>query len=389
MSAATEDHENIAIEDQSEMKIVEAVENCCKEVGFTKDDVMGRAEFNALLRTHEMHLYMQYFGLTRDMTEHLFFQLSGNGETEVQLHFFLTVAGKMKGAAKSADMLLVLYPLQRLSEKVKVFIGHTVRSIAELERKFDTIPQLLQEHHERLSGSHSRRTHHEPRQVQSPEAIQMMTAAGRTQTNVSGGSVVSENPVADVPASRPGPGASLSGDKVMEISTLEPEPAPYEEQDGEPVEVMLKALKALRAEVVALADLGARAEVQAAKVKAEEVERAAAVERENIAKDREELMRTVGGAWRAMRSSDDSTMPSSGGFASPRDDLTPRMMTEGFLSAENLVDFNLRDPSRRAPMQPPVPPKTQVMRQDETPPTVERTCAPAEATIPFCIGRRG
>eukprot|EP00747_Dinoflagellata_sp_TGD_P093837 gnl/TRDRNA2_/TRDRNA2_165896_c2_seq2.p1 gnl/TRDRNA2_/TRDRNA2_165896_c2~~gnl/TRDRNA2_/TRDRNA2_165896_c2_seq2.p1 ORF type:complete len:654 (+),score=125.26 gnl/TRDRNA2_/TRDRNA2_165896_c2_seq2:285-1964(+) len=405
MSAATEDHENVTVEDKQEHQVIDDVEAVCASVGFGKEDMMGLPEVRMLLRTHEMREYMRFFGLTKDMTEHLFTQLSGSGDTEVPLHFFLSVAGKMKGAAKSADMLLILYPLIRLGKRLDGFIDQTVVTLVELEQKFgiipeqkfDLIPQQMQQRQDSLGGSsdsNRRPAAAEQQLPQSPEEIQIMAAAGRTTTNISGGSMSDGGEVtpASVPMSRPGPGASLAGDKLMQAGMGMPEP----EQEGEPTDV-LQALKALRAEVVAMADLSARAEVQAAKTKAEEVSRLATLERESIAKEREELMQTVSGAWRAMRA-DVSTLPSSGGDRAPSDFTTPHLSPrdpvisaayqDPVLSPE-FVDFNLQEPAAR--LQPPSGARTQPMREDEPTPGVgvQRTCAPAEQVMPFCIGRRG
>eukprot|EP00747_Dinoflagellata_sp_TGD_P064044 gnl/TRDRNA2_/TRDRNA2_153718_c1_seq1.p1 gnl/TRDRNA2_/TRDRNA2_153718_c1~~gnl/TRDRNA2_/TRDRNA2_153718_c1_seq1.p1 ORF type:complete len:147 (+),score=20.74 gnl/TRDRNA2_/TRDRNA2_153718_c1_seq1:17-457(+) len=117
------------------MRMISQVERMCAETGFAAHETLTLHDLRKVMKTPEMYKYMEYFELTKDMTEHIFFHLSGNGATQVPLHFFLTICGKMKGAAKSADTLMVLYPLIELSEKLERFMSSCNRQLTDLDRR--------------------------------------------------------------------------------------------------------------------------------------------------------------------------------------------------------------------------------------------------------------
>eukprot|EP00747_Dinoflagellata_sp_TGD_P222757 gnl/TRDRNA2_/TRDRNA2_94446_c1_seq1.p1 gnl/TRDRNA2_/TRDRNA2_94446_c1~~gnl/TRDRNA2_/TRDRNA2_94446_c1_seq1.p1 ORF type:complete len:215 (-),score=47.69 gnl/TRDRNA2_/TRDRNA2_94446_c1_seq1:115-681(-) len=135
MSASTEDNENVGAEDHADLRVIETVEHMCAEAGFGASEALSLANFKKIIKTHEMHQYMRHFELSEEMTEHIYVQLSGNGATMVPLHFFLSVCGKMKGAAKSADMLLVLYPLMQLHEKMAVYMKTANKQMKDLQQQ--------------------------------------------------------------------------------------------------------------------------------------------------------------------------------------------------------------------------------------------------------------
>eukprot|EP00747_Dinoflagellata_sp_TGD_P081173 gnl/TRDRNA2_/TRDRNA2_161194_c2_seq1.p1 gnl/TRDRNA2_/TRDRNA2_161194_c2~~gnl/TRDRNA2_/TRDRNA2_161194_c2_seq1.p1 ORF type:complete len:380 (-),score=82.23 gnl/TRDRNA2_/TRDRNA2_161194_c2_seq1:41-1117(-) len=195
-------------------------------------------DLRALMKTHEFHDYMVYFNLTPVMTKHIFLELSGNGSSRVQLHFFLSVAGKMKGAAKSADMLLVLHPLNQLMEKFQHFATSVIVN-------FDTLGKQSQQQQQVLTGS-------DPL------------------------SVASSPPAAPVePAVASAVGSQMrtfSRPNGQERLVLDPGVA----------EELVQAVKTLKEQVAC--EEAAREEVKAAWAKSEEAFRIAKEEREQIAK---------------------------------------------------------------------------------------------------------
>eukprot|EP00747_Dinoflagellata_sp_TGD_P116636 gnl/TRDRNA2_/TRDRNA2_172431_c2_seq4.p1 gnl/TRDRNA2_/TRDRNA2_172431_c2~~gnl/TRDRNA2_/TRDRNA2_172431_c2_seq4.p1 ORF type:complete len:496 (+),score=56.05 gnl/TRDRNA2_/TRDRNA2_172431_c2_seq4:115-1488(+) len=166
MTADSEAQTGLGFEDRTETTLIVNVETSAREIGYNPEDTIDLGDLTRLMRMPEFHSYMIHFEISDVMTRHIFLEMSGNGMARVQLHFFLTVAGKLKGAAKSQDMLLVLHPVNRLMEELNSFALSCTLRLDELSKRTEKI-------HHTVHTIHGPGTDHSPA---APKAVNSRSA---------------------------------------------------------------------------------------------------------------------------------------------------------------------------------------------------------------------
>jgi len=105
--------------DRANSRLEANISSVFKEIDHSGDGCLGPLEFQQIISDRRMRTYLAALELETQHCEGLFEQLDTNGDGSITLNEFMGGVCRLKGAAKSADLVAVAFQQNLMSKTIQ------------------------------------------------------------------------------------------------------------------------------------------------------------------------------------------------------------------------------------------------------------------------------